>query len=558
MILKEGPDHRSGACRAPYEAGVEAVENTKCDCGHNNPVGTVLCESCGKPLVEEMDNQKQTLDMRYEGAARRSQTRNRALIDKVWNFFSSVKVAVILILITLAVSILGTILPQEQYIPSARPEVYYPQQYGVVGEIYYKLGLSDLYSSWPFRLLIAMIGVSLVVCSLDRVLPLYRALKNQRVTKDPVFLTRQRIHAQQEMTEQEGIALMDRLAEGLSRKRYHVRREGSALLAEKGRFSRWGPYINHVGLIILLLGILLLRVPGFYLNEFVFVREGETKPVPRTPYYVKNEAASVVFYDPEELPPDMAESGQSVIKQYETKAVLFTKDPETGELEPVHRQTIRVNHPLQYQGVELFQSDFQTKLKGLDLAVRDKKTGKTIGSFTVDLENPKFREPYRLSGGVEVRILEYFPDFAMEENRPITLSEEPNRPAFVFEVKTPELKEPEKSWVIAGTNMDEVQKDNRYEMKLSKIQTVNQSGLIVRQQKGTPIIFAGAMIFVIGLVIGFYWQHRRVWIRWKEGILYLGAHTNKNWFGFRRELEQAAEGTDLRLVFPTSGRRENG
>ncbi|MGB0088067.1 MAG: cytochrome c biogenesis protein ResB, partial [Planifilum fulgidum] len=134
----------------------------------------------------------------------------------------------------------------------------------------------------------------------------------------------------------------------------------------------------------------------------------------------------------------------------------------------------------------------------------------------------------------------------------------PNRPAFVFELKTPELKEPEKSWVIAGTNMDEVQKENRYKIELEKIQTVNQSGLIVRQQKGTPIIFAGAVIFVIGLAIGFYWQHRRVWIRWKEGILYLGAHTNKNWFGFRRELEQAAEGTDLRLVFPTSGRRENG
>ncbi|GAA5346556.1 cytochrome c biogenesis protein ResB [Planifilum fimeticola] len=535
-----------------------ALDNTKCECGHTNPFGTVLCESCGKPLDEKDGQETRSLDMRYEGAARRSQTRNRGLIDKVWGFFSSVKVAVALILITLAVSILGTILPQEQYIPSARPDVYYPQQYGVVGEIYYKLGLSDLYSSWPFRLLIGLIGVSLVVCSLDRVVPLYRALKNQRVTKDPIFLTRQRIHAQREMTEKEGIALMDRLAERLSRKRYHIRREGAALLAEKGRFSRWGPYINHVGLIIFLIGILLLRVPGFYLNEFVFVREGETKPVPQTPYYVKNEAASVVFYDPEELPPDAAGSGQPVVKQYETKAVLFTKDPETGELEPVHRQTIRVNHPLKYQDVELFQSDFQTKLKGLELSVRDRKTGKTIGSFTVDLDNPKFRKSYRLPGGAEVRILEYFPDFAMEENRPITLSEEPNRPAFVFELKTPELKEPEKSWVIAGTNMDEVQKENRYEIELAKIQTVNQSGLIVRQQKGTPIIFTGAVIFVIGLAIGFYWQHRRVWIRWKEGILYLGAHTNKNWFGFRRELEQAAEGTDLRLVFPTSGRRENG
>lgn len=532
------------------------MDNTKCECGHNNPVGTVLCESCGKPLVE-IEGQK-SLDMRYEGAARRSQTRNRALIDKIWNFFSSVKVAVVLILITLGVSILGTILPQEQYIPSARPDVFYPQQYGVIGEIYYKLGLSDLYSSWPFRLLIAMIGVSLVVCSLDRVVPLYRALKNQRVSKDPVFLTRQRIHAQQEMTEQEGTALMDRLAERLSRKRYRVRREGAALLAEKGRFSRWGPYINHIGLIIFLIGVLLLRVPGFYLNEFVFVREGEIKRVPKTPYYVKNEAASVVFYDPKELPPDMAESGQPVIKQFETKAELYAKNPETGALEPVHRQTIRVNHPLKYQDVELFQSDFQTKLKGLELSVRDKKREKTIGSFRVDLENPKFRQSYRLPGGAEVRILEYFPDFAMEGNRPITLSEEPNRPAFVFELKTPELKEPEKSWVIAGTNMDEYQKENRYEIELSKVQTVNQSGLTVRQQKGTPILLAGAIIFVIGLAIGFYWQHRRVWIRWKEGILYLGAHTNKNWFGFRRELEQAAEGADLRLVVPTSGRREKG
>nr|MBO2495750.1 cytochrome C biogenesis protein [Bacillota bacterium] len=537
---------------------MEAVENIKCECGHTNPFGTVLCESCGKPLDEKDGQETQSLDMRYEGAARRSQTRNRALFDKIWSFFSSVKVAVVLILLTLAVSILGTILPQEQYIPSARPDVYYPQQYGVVGEIYYKLGLSDLYSSWPFRLLIGLIGVSLVVCSLDRVVPLYRALKNQRVVKDPVFLTRQRIHARKEMTEQEGTALMDLLAERLSRKRYQVRREGAALLAEKGRFSRWGPYINHVGLIIFLIGILLLRVPGFYLNEFVFVREGETKRVPQTPYYVKNEAASVVFYDPEELPKDAAGSGQPVVKQYETKAVLLAKDPETGELKPVHRQTIRVNHPLKYQDVELFQSDFQTKLKGLVLSVRDKKTGKTVGSFTVDLNKPKFREPYRLPGGAEVRILEYFPDFAMEENRPITLSEEPNRPAFVFELATPELKKPEKSWVIAGTNMDEVQKENRYKIELENIQTVNQSGLIVRQQKGTPIIFAGAVIFVIGLAIGFYWQHRRVWIRWKEGILYLGAHTNKNWFGFRRELEQAAEGTDLRLVFPTSGRRENG
>ena len=258
--------------------------------------------------------------------------------------------------------------------------------------------MSDLYSSWPFRLLIGLIGVSLVVCSLDRVVPLYRALKNQRVVKDPVFLTRQRIHARKEMTEQEGTALMDLLAERLSRKRYQVRREGAALLAEKGRFSRWGPYINHVGLIIFLIGILLLRVPGFYLNEFVFVREGETKRVPQTPYYVKNEAASVVFYDPEELPKDAAGSGQPVVKQYETKAVLLAKDPETGELEPVAPPDDPGKSPAQVSRRGAFPIRLSNQIEGTGFAVRDKKTGKTIGSFTVDLKNPKFREPYRFPG----------------------------------------------------------------------------------------------------------------------------------------------------------------
>ena len=36
-----------------------------------------------------------------------------------------------------------------------------------------------------------MIGISLVICSLDRVVPLYKALKAQRVTRHEGFLKRQ-------------------------------------------------------------------------------------------------------------------------------------------------------------------------------------------------------------------------------------------------------------------------------------------------------------------------------------------------------------------------------
>ena len=50
------------------------------------------------------------------------------------------------------------------------------------------LGFSHTYESWWFIGLLVMIGTSLVICSLDRVLPLYRALNKQQIRKHLQFL----------------------------------------------------------------------------------------------------------------------------------------------------------------------------------------------------------------------------------------------------------------------------------------------------------------------------------------------------------------------------------
>src|SRR3954468_13177720 len=122
----------------------------KCDCGHVNPHGTVLCEACGK-VLDEKDQDQLLVDMRYEGSARRSQTYNKTIIDKVWNFFSSVKVGMWIIVAILVAAAIGTILPQVFYVPATSETdiaAYYERIYGWFGTMYYKLGLSDLYSSW--------------------------------------------------------------------------------------------------------------------------------------------------------------------------------------------------------------------------------------------------------------------------------------------------------------------------------------------------------------------------------------------------------------------------
>ena len=122
------------------------MSKIKCQCGHENPFGTVLCEQCGRPQTEEA-KKSETVDMRYEGSARRSQTYKRTIIDKIWNFFSSVKIGISIIVAVLATSAIGTLFPQKLYVPATTDvdiAAYYERLYGFAGVVYYKLGFYDM------------------------------------------------------------------------------------------------------------------------------------------------------------------------------------------------------------------------------------------------------------------------------------------------------------------------------------------------------------------------------------------------------------------------------
>ncbi|SDG85062.1 cytochrome c biogenesis protein [Aneurinibacillus thermoaerophilus] len=520
------------------------LEKVKCECGHANPVGTMLCESCGAPLVSESKGRK--LDMRYEGAARRSQTFQRTFVDRIWNFFSSVRNAVIMIVITLIASAIGTIFPQERYIPVPKPaEQFYPEAYGWFGLIYYKLGLHNLYSSWWYIALLLGIGISLVVCSLDRVVPLYRALKKQRVKRDRKFLQIQKVSAELELNGRDGDGLLEVLGRSLEKKRYHVRREQNTLLGEKGRFSRWGPYINHVGLIIFLIGCLMRLIPGFYLDQYVWVREGQTVPVPETNYYIKNESFIKEYYQDNEFPEKLDLDGL-VVKEYKTKAVLYkNENAEIPGAEPklteVARHDIEVNHPLEYEGLRLIQSgEEENKLQALNLRLIDTATGQHLGDIKLDLLSPPTE--IKVNDQVKVQVLQYFPDFALDERKkPITKTTEPNNPAFIVNTISPKTPNGEKQWVFLGSTLTADGKPPVVTYEFEKPDLVDVSGLMVRKDKSLPVVFFGSGVCMIGLIMGFYWQHRRIWFQIDGDKLLVAAHTNKNWFGIKREIVKVLE-----------------
>lgn len=553
------------------------IENTKCECGHQNAVGTVLCESCGKPLFDEHEDTP--LEMRYDGVARRSQRANPSLINRIWNFFSSVKIAVYIIIVTLLASILGTLYPQIStfYNPELVDlQQYYKDQYGWMGAVYHWLGLSSTYESWWYRTLLIMIGTSLVICSLDRVLPLYRALSKQKIRKHLRFITRQKVVYQAPLQLQDNTSeekWIQQFAGQLKKKHYKVHQEGTALLAEKNRFSRWGPYINHIGLIVFLLAALLRTlIPSWSMDVNVELREGEMKPIPGLPYYLKNEKFTVEFHDTTEL----SDPSKSIASKFETKAVLYecTDACDTDEpvLEEVKRHNILVNYPLKYKELAVYQFHFEQtrQLIQMNVTFVNQQSDEEIGSIELNMLDPA--STYSL-GEYELHITDYYPELVMRDGLPATNSRDPVNPAFLFNIKGPDLEEDGESYFFVpmlgimqyvsseGLSLTG-ENSGSFDIRLASADDVTIANFVsylnIRTEQGMSWIWVGAAISMIGLVMGFYWQHRRFWLRIDDGVVSIGGHTNKNWFGLRKELATILEGTGIKVNPKTLDNEVNG
>lgn len=522
-----------------------------CQCGHENPEGSELCQACGRTLTEAAAKRKTHDVMRYEGMARRSQTYQASIIDKIWNFFSSVKVGVSLIIITLIASAIGTIFPQEFFIPQNVPAVeYYESRYGLPGKIYYVLGFHDLYGSWWFMLLVAAIGTSIIIASLDRGIPLYKALKKQRVERHDSFLKRQRVYSAYEGKASSEV--LDKLNQGLKKRRYKVRQENGHLLAEKNQFSRWGPYINHTGLIIFLIGAMLRFVPGMYVDEILWIREGETRSIPGTDqeYFLKNEGFMLETYqegDSEVFDQTIQRTG-AIAKNFQTDAILYKRDEDAvagsqDELTEIQHHAIQVNIPMKFDQFALYQTDYiEDELYKMTFTMDNKETGESAGEFTVNLFDPETSGVYELGDGYAVELTDYFPDFSgFEDGEPQSASPLPNNPAFLFNMISPDHPDGEVAFVAIQQNLEPLG-ENEYEISFNGIETRDLSGLTVRKDLTLWILALGGAIFMFGVVVGAYWNHRRIWIKQgPDGTLYAAGHTNKNWYGLKKDIAPAFE-----------------
>ena len=85
-------------------------------------------------------------------------------------------------------------------------------------------------------------------------------------------------------------------------------------------------------------------------------------------------------------------------------------------------------------------------------------------------------------------------------------------PLLFLKCITPDKPEGEVSFVAIRQTI-EPNGENQYKMSFKSVETKNVSALTVRKDLTLWVIALGGAIFMIGVIQGAYWNHRRIWIK---------------------------------------------
>lgn len=294
------------------------------------------------------------------------------------------KFAVSLLTVLGIASIVGTVLKQNE------PYENYIIQFGQFWFGFFEgLGLYDVYHSVWFLVILLFLVTSTSLCIYRNTPHMLRELRSYRLSATENSL-RAFSHQKEFQVELATGETRRRLQEFLARRGFQYKvathENGGELLAAKaGSYQRLGYILTHAAIVVICVGGLLDGNVPFKIQELLGQKRVETRDIPesRVPKESRLSPANLSFranmtlpegassnvafvrvrdgYLVQELPFTIAlddfriehyATGQP--KSFESDVVIL--DPERKE--PL-RQTIRVNHPLIYKGVAIYQSDFQ-------------------------------------------------------------------------------------------------------------------------------------------------------------------------------------------------------
>ena len=316
-------------------------------------------------------------------------TRRRWLAELV-ELVSSMRFAISLLTVICFAAMIGTVMPQNAPMPD------YVNQFGPFWfAVFAKLGLYQVYSAWWFLLILAFLIVSTSLCIVRNTPKMLKDMRSWRLNVREVSL--RNFHHKSEWVAPIGAAaLAAQSAQRLGHAGYAVKvvekENGILVAAKKGAANKFGYIFAHSAIIIILLGGVLdsdlpIQFQRLFFGKTPFAGTGVIADIPArhrlglgNPTYRGNLKISegqagetaIIPQDSGVLLQDLPFTIQLVkfhIDFYSTgmpklfASDVVVRDKETGKTFPA---TIKVNEPLIYGGVAVYQSSFEdggTRLK---------------------------------------------------------------------------------------------------------------------------------------------------------------------------------------------------
>lgn len=486
--------------------------------------------------------------------------------DKIWKFFSSVKLAVVLLIILAIISVVGTVIQQNE-----APEKYLQEYSQTVVNLFEAIGLFDMYHTWWFVLLLFLLTANLTVCTLERFPHTMRILTAPLKPIDEDGL--KAVSSKKELTFKGGAdKAEERVAQVLKKRRYRfvISKDGgmTQLITQKGVYSRLGVYITHTSIILIFVGALIGSFFGF--KAFLNLPEGQASKV----VYLRNEpmwdkitaalgiAASSVIPSPDGGVPAMPlgyfvrcdnfdvdyyinQQGEptSMPSEFHSTLTVFNL-----ERQQVLRKRIRVNDPLTHHGITFYQSSYGTMPDGrgkIILNIRPKNSPESAEE-TVSVEPGG--SVYVASIDRTIKVLGFQPYGMRNLTTGQVMFYQSQNNEYInptVEIEVYQGKKPVYKTYLMKTDPGQPFLPESYHIAYGGYFGMRYTGLQVTKDPGVWVVYTGFILLCIGPLIAFFGSHKKLWIRIQDrkgqAVVLVAGSANRNRLGFEREFNLIVE-----------------
>lgn len=334
------------------------------------------------------------------------------------------------------------------------------------------------YSGW-FRILLALFCLNIACCSFRQIKVLWTISRQAPVCSPAANWQygKWQIHITPAEVEQL-----------FAKQHYRIKTvqagDQTIIHADKGLTGRWGAAGVHLAIVIIAAGAVIGSVLGF--TQSVVVGKAETVLVPLD----KNgeRQAELILHD---FNIDYYPDGN--VSEYLSEVSVSAGSEQL-------QQTIRINHPLQFQGITVYQMDY-----GYQVLARIHKPDGTVaaaswlnddGKLIVDAEKE-----------ITLQMIKYIPDFNPHQPA-VSLSLLPNNPKvlYAFYQQNEAI-----DWGVA--DFGQKMRLNGYDTWMEFAQIRPFSALDVKRDPGVPIVLAGFLLLSIAFFLSMSIRYQQVQIR---------------------------------------------